>query len=904
MADFTLVTYGGGDILYNVFNGIAMLFHGNNSIIQPLAIITASIGGIIAITKAFFTPPEGFITKYLLPLLALPFLLLTLTTTVTIDDMLDATKTKQVKNVPFLLGKLAEVVSTLGYKTTVAIETVMHVPSDQSYNKTGMVFGADTALNIAKYKINNGDLERNLKRFAKQCVLYDIALNKYSINDLKKTTDLWGFLKSHTSNVRMINYVDPSAKGSSGTYVTCSDALTKMTPLFELEKTYYAKEDIVKNLPLTYQSLTGLQAQQSDLISQQLMMNLLSNEYSGSNFATAKAQAQQKSTYLVLGSLASNTLVTMRAVFEVLIYVSFIFVLPLSLLPGGIKFISTWVWLTVWVQLWPPFYAILNYIMQTVATGKAAAIFTGLSEADKGLSFFTSAGLAALNDDIFALSGYLAASVPFISYAVVQGGINSFIHLAGSMMTPAHAAATSAAGEQISGNYSLANSSFGQMSYENSSMLQKNLAPSLSSGYVTENSGSQSMIHASDETIVKQANSDLRTSIFSDASISQSLQNSYQHAETAMESKQQTYMESLSNHSRNMSDLTEHIGKSQNFSENLSSREAYDAHESARYLVNVAENFGHSHNLNARDGLSVLAGVSGGISAGFSKTPVSAFISGDGRASYDTAASRDDLYNAALNIATSEDFQRNFQKVQDFSINSSSSMLDDEGLRLVQGVTKSLDEVASSQEQYMTSLSAMNQISESLSWTQNNAQSLKHSLNQDFINWASEKFYADGGLNHAMEIISGDNVFERDSLVNEFIACQRNSSDMSLNSFVTPQDSFSNSEIQSIDKAKELQALNDYTSTNKHSSGLSGNRIATQTEVLNAQIGAARESTQDHFTYSRDEMSSHSSTMRHQFDTKNQQWAAGRLMDGPDKSANLGNKFRISDQPFWMEEND
>jgi conjugal transfer mating pair stabilization protein TraG len=141
---------------------------------------------------------------------------------------------------------------------------------------------------------------------------------------------------------------------------------------------------------------------------------------------------QQKSTYHILGSLASSSLITMRAVLEAIIFAAIIFVLPLSVLPGGLSFLSNWLWMLIWIQLWPPFYAIVNYIMQIVAQGKAQAIFMSLSQDERGLSFFTNSGLANLHEDMFALSGYMAVLVPFISYAVVKGGISSFIHLSSS----------------------------------------------------------------------------------------------------------------------------------------------------------------------------------------------------------------------------------------------------------------------------------------------------------------------------------------------------------------------------------------------------------------------------------------------------------------------------------------
>ncbi|MBA3603944.1 MAG: conjugal transfer protein TraG N-terminal domain-containing protein [Parachlamydiaceae bacterium] len=199
MSDITLITYGGGEILRNIFEAIAQLMsNGKNGIpgiIWPIAIMTASIGGAWAISKAFFSSKvEIFVTHYILPLIAIPCFLMIPTTSITIEDVLKDVSYK-VEHVPFFLAKFTELTSTIGYKLTQGMETVMHVPNDLSYNKTGIIFGAETALDITKFKVTNGTLDQNLHKFARQCIVYDLALGRYSLNDLKKTTDLWSFLQ-------------------------------------------------------------------------------------------------------------------------------------------------------------------------------------------------------------------------------------------------------------------------------------------------------------------------------------------------------------------------------------------------------------------------------------------------------------------------------------------------------------------------------------------------------------------------------------------------------------------------------------------------------------------------------------------------------------------------------------
>lgn len=57
----------------------------------------------------------------------------------------------------------------------------------------------------------------------------------------------------------------------------------------------------------------------------------------------------------------------MKAVIEALAYACFIFIIPLCMVPQGYKFLFNWLKVLVWLQAWPPMYAILNFIMNVAA---------------------------------------------------------------------------------------------------------------------------------------------------------------------------------------------------------------------------------------------------------------------------------------------------------------------------------------------------------------------------------------------------------------------------------------------------------------------------------------------------------------------------------------------------------
>ncbi len=777
---WTIYTYGGGEILRNIFNSIAILTNG--SLFQSLMAIAMYCGAFWAMAKAFFSPQvEAIFLRFLIPALAITGILMLPKTKVHIEDAYTRAPIV-IDNVPWLIAKPAELISTLGYKITDAIETIMHVPNDLRYSKTGMVFGSETALDMRKYRLSNATLEQNLKKFSKQCVFYDLALNKYSLDQFKKSTDLWKFLEKNTSKVRMIPYEDPS--GIS--LLSCQNAVRKMQPLFEVEKNYSAKQDIAKNLPLTFQALTGLQRGQEDLISQQLMMQLFDGELNSENFAKSRAYMQQKSTYHALGSLAGGSLVAMRAIMEGFIYAAAIFVIPLSVLPGGFSFISNWLWMLAWIQLWPPFYAITNYIIQIIAQSKAKALFEGLNSSESGLSFFTNSGLAQLHEDMFALSGYMAILVPFISYAVIKGGISSFIQLSSSLTSPGQSAASAAASEQTTGNYSFANATMGQMSYDNTTSQQHNEAPSLSSGHFTENTGNLSTTYTPEETLLRHPSSELRWGISSDSAITESVQNAQQSSQAYTETQQKSYMESLGVQARNMSDLTSHLSQGQNYSDSVSEREAYDVQESARYLKNQAHNLSQQYGITEHESMSMLLGAN---------------IPLIGGGSYSRNSTLDEAANEAKNISSGEDFQRHLQNVNDFARSKAHTALHDEGVRLAESTCHSIDETASSQQHYSAAKSQSEQLSSTASWAEQNTQNIRKALNQDLVNWSIDN----KGFEEAKRVLTVGGDGERSAMISEFICSLHSQSDFKDGIGIDQR--YEQAGIKTLDKDAEMDKV-------------------------------------------------------------------------------------------------
>lgn len=738
--DLTVVTYGSGEVLKNVFNSVAMLMNGQDGdLLRPLMIVSASIGAVWVAVKAMFSgSAEALVSRYFLPLLAVTGILMVPTTTVTIEDILQQ-RSYRVSHVPVLLARVSELFNSVGYHLTQSVEKVMHTPNDADYTSTGMIFGSETAMDMRNYKITNGDLAANLQKFSKQCVLYDLALNRYGIDELRKSTNLWEFFKENTSRSRMIDYCEPKAEGVQAkcNLKSCQEALELMKDLFEKEKAYYSKQHIFSGIGVTFQALTNLQIDSKELIGQQLMMNFLSNEYRGKNFAKARAKEQQRNTYYVLGSLASGSLITMRGVLEALIYASFIFILPLTLLPGGHTYLLSWLGLVAWIQTWPPFYAILNYIMQTVAQAKVQNIFLGVPVEQQGLSLFTSSGLSILHEDIFALAGYLSASIPFISYAILKGGVGSFIHLSGAMMTPAHQSAASAASELTTGNYSYGNMSYGGISYGNESMLQRNYSTSLSCGFMKEDTGNISTTYTPSEFISQQRESSFRGNVISQEAIGNTLTGQRTQLISLTENMSKSYSEDMSNGQSSISNLSSYMNNSGSFKSEFSLGESGQFSRSISEIESSTKQFAKENNLQENEAFNVLATASLSSNKSVLGRVVSGVsgLEGSVGGNYNSSASQQELMKNAESFVNSHNLQEHYNRVESFGKSEAFSSLSDEGKRMSSDISNSFGEIHRSSESLGSTLQDLEQVSEQESAFKSDSASYTISKNQAYSDW-------------------------------------------------------------------------------------------------------------------------------------------------------------------------
>ena len=93
----------------------------------------------------------------------------------------------------------------------------------------------------------------------------------------------------------------------------------------------------------------------ADILKHNMMINAL-NDYRAAKYPAVKAQLQHEATGFLSGDMADRVLTGLQSVFKNLLYGSFIFVMPLILLAGGMSKYRGWITICLSLQLWPPLF--------------------------------------------------------------------------------------------------------------------------------------------------------------------------------------------------------------------------------------------------------------------------------------------------------------------------------------------------------------------------------------------------------------------------------------------------------------------------------------------------------------------------------------------------------------------
>ena len=448
-----IYAYQNSDSLFGIFNAAAAI-HASSDYAAAVAAV-AFCGFVAALIAYAFAPEKLQGWKWLATVLLVFSILIVPRVTVGIVDKTGGSAVKVVANVPFGIAMLGSVTSTIGHTLTGLFETAFQVipgvgglPSELTYEKNGLMFGNRLIRDTGNVVFQDPNFRTDLINYIHNCTMYDLIDGTVDPGTFSSSDDVWALMG--TPNPARFTTV--SAGGGATTVDTCPNVYTNLNGrlpaqitriqgklAFQLNPTLpsaTAAAAIAGQIQQAYvkNSIATAAASAADLIRQNAVLNAINdtssiigqkvNDPASMVLSVGRAQAvaQQNATWLNYGKVAEQSLPVFRNVIEAITYALFpLFVLLLLLTSGRETMIAFkgYAAILIWIQLWPPLYAVLNYMASIYAAYDLAAA-ADLGSGAKALSLQTASTIYSRAISGEAVVGYLAISIPFIAWAALK----------------------------------------------------------------------------------------------------------------------------------------------------------------------------------------------------------------------------------------------------------------------------------------------------------------------------------------------------------------------------------------------------------------------------------------------------------------------------------------------------
>ena len=425
-----------------------------------------------------------------------------------------------VSNVPWLFAVPAGFMSQIGDVVAKQIDSALRGPAPVNTpvtfrdaitaDRNGVAMNARLIANASHFDFVSNDMANNMREFVKECVYYDLALGKYSVDELRNTDDLWAFISANASPLGGVIYQSTSKSGPvRREFLSCNEAALKINQDWpqELRKAYqfYGKKlfpfgggprgepsNLLKrNLVQAYDYLTNISKSADNIMQQNIMRNAIQDGFmaraqedgataSIQSYAVARAEAYQESVYATQGGIAEKAISYMKIVIEIIFYGMFVFVAIMLMLPSGINMLKTYFTGLIWLQSWAPLYSIINMIIHVYCRNSTFAASTTLTT--PALTFDTIPALGEAGVFVARYAGYAMMSVPFLSWGLFKYGGGALAQMSSYMGQPTQSASGMAASEVTSGNVSFGVRNFDSTSRNNINSFKMDQSANVSSG--------------------------------------------------------------------------------------------------------------------------------------------------------------------------------------------------------------------------------------------------------------------------------------------------------------------------------------------------------------------------------------------------------------------------------------
>ncbi|EER9981435.1 conjugal transfer mating pair stabilization protein TraG [Escherichia coli] len=770
----TVYVMSGGEFFKAVFNGVATLI-GTSTWDSLFHIV-----GFFSAMALFFVYIRGHDPKEVLKFIAV-FILITSVLvipkrTVHIIDMTNPTLVLRVDNVPTGLSVPFRFITSIGGSLTKIYDSVFHTPDSVAYSKTGMLFGATLMANTTDVVAQNGDLAMLLSEYVQQCVIGDIMLtHKYSMAELMQSSDPYEIIFRKPSPLRGVIVPRGNSLAQAG-FQTC-EALANNVLKRELKvdttkggKTwdYYVNRFIGPRA--SADTLFGLMMADSygfyyqggrdasEILRQNVVMNAIKqgitthtaasgNVASLVNMADQSSNSKMRLSWAASGGLAATFVPVMHTVLMAMLVGMFPIIILLATIHGlTLPVLKGYVFSLVYLQSWPPLYAILNYAMAFYLKGETKGMNFSLSNLNT---------IQQTHSDIGLMAAWLSNSIPFIAAGLVFG-LWRVVSQAGNYLgSSINSTASSAASQAADGTWA-----FNNMQMENVSGFKWDTNQSVRDGQMLTQ-------HASGATTTKTAGGGILhdgksaiSSLATDIQFGRMLSSSYQAQQREAESQVQSLSNSISHGSQlvgsQLTQWAQQRGNSDTVVSGADSSRATTLTQAINKLNSVADSLAKRAGISTSEAVTEVLDKSqsgnftAGVSGSVGKDKLFGFVSAKAHADFSYKGSDRSSHgiNSDISSKTDRDHSLTAQETKDvrdamdiinnYRATDNSSHTDNASSSLSEQLASNLSDLQSQIKQYNDALNRSHEYAQMASYAENNSASINSNYSQEFVNYVHQ----------------------------------------------------------------------------------------------------------------------------------------------------------------------
>lgn len=771
--NFDVFTYWSSEELVTLFNALAAYTNSSDflSLIKLLLII--GVFSIALVVLGGGTRLENM-WRWIIMVTLFNGLLLVPKGTVIITDRTNASPAPYVvDNVPLGIASPISTVTQIGDNLTTAFETVFSLPEDVQFRKTGTLFGARVIRSLLMARSGSPVLSANMGDFIRECVYPELATGYIPSQELIREKDIWTYLGGKTNIARYVELREiPS--GVMMLPVTCPDAYQTLTTqlnvvvnagINDLSNALNPTVPVTMRQALTQSQIvtaanlyTGISAGAPEIMRQGIVMNqFLDAQYNipaqvgntasaTTSLAVVQALRSTSESYKVMASVGQEVMPKMRNIIEMILYALSPFALLMVIVMGhfGFKALGMYIKSILWVQLWPPLYAVLNFIMTMYSSKQAQAV------SDGGMSLITMSYLNNMMVSDQAIAGMIAVvGVPTIAWMLVHGmalGASAFSSVIGSP-TGAEAARYGAAASQ--GNINM-----GQARVDNQTMGQYQTQPNYHHGaplwHHTAANGIQSTTFANGEQSYSGALIRHNTSMR--MTFGERMANTFQQqSETAQTAAASEMISSAKNYSAGLQqsfDFSRAYGETERLGTQTGTSSQISFNESVSEAQQITNDFARNHGLSQAQSAEILGYGQAAIrnpKAIDTFTPVA--IEAVARMTGTSSAKAEQTLRSAMSYLQKDGHSEALNKVEQAARNFNFDTSDESARRTMSAINSSFNESRTHANTSSAYLQQSQTFRETASQMKENSGAIEGSMFHGFMRWMGSQYNAYQGRN-------------------------------------------------------------------------------------------------------------------------------------------------------------